>query len=240
MRHPALNLLALDTSTDWCSAALWLAGRVLFRETHAGQRHSELILPMIDGLLAEACLELSALDGVAFGAGPGSFTGIRIACGVAQGLAFGAGLRVAAVGTLDCLAEASGAARVIACLDARIGDVYLAASMREGEVLRSVVAPCVCRPEQAPAVAGAGWVGCGSGFAAYGEALRQRYGASLGEVHPGIVPHAREVAALGARAFARGEGVDPAQAAPLYVRDKVALSVAERAQRRGASAGRGS
>jgi tRNA threonylcarbamoyladenosine biosynthesis protein TsaB len=234
-----LNLLALDTSTDWCSAALWLDGRVLCRDVQAGQRHSELILPMIDGLLAEACVDLSGLDGVAFGAGPGSFTGIRIACGVAQGLAFGAGLPVVAVGTLDCLAEASGAQRVIACLDARIGDVYLAASVRAGEGWRSVVAPCVCRPEQAPAVEGAGWVGCGSGFALYGAVLRRHYGASLAEVRPDIAPHAREVALLGARALERGEGVGPDRAALLYVRDKVALTVAERAQRRDAPAGRG-
>jgi tRNA threonylcarbamoyladenosine biosynthesis protein TsaB len=233
-----LNLLALDTSTDWCSAALWVDGRMLCRDVQAGHRHSELILTMIDGLLAEACVDLSALDGVAFGAGPGSFTGIRIACGVAQGLAFGANLPVVAVGTLDCLAEASGAERVIACVDARIGDVYLAASMRAGDAWHSVVAPCVCRPEQAPAVEGAGWLGCGSGFAAYGEGLRRRYRDNLGEVRPDIVPHAREVATLGARALARGAAVSPDQAAPLYVRDKVALSVAERAQRRDATTGR--
>jgi tRNA threonylcarbamoyladenosine biosynthesis protein TsaB len=233
-----LKLLALDTSTEWCSAALWLDGRVLSRDARAGHSHSELILPMIDRLLAEACVDLSALGGIAFGAGPGSFTGIRIACGVAQGLAFGAGLPVVAVGTLDCLAEASGAERVIACLDARIGDVYLAAILRDGAGWRSVVAPCVCRPEQAPAVEGGGWVGCGSGFAAYGELLRQRYGDSLGAVRPELVPHAREVATLGARWLARGAGVSPDQAAPLYVRDKVALSVAERAQRHEASAGR--
>jgi tRNA threonylcarbamoyladenosine biosynthesis protein TsaB len=233
-----LKLIALDTSTDWCSAALWLDGRILHREVQAGQQHSELILPMIDGLLSETGMRLSALDGVAFGAGPGSFTGIRIACGVAQGLAFGAGLPAVAVGTLDCLAQASGAERVIACLDARIGDVYLAACVREGDDWRTVHAPCVCRPEHAPAVEGEGWVGCGSGFVAYGEVLRRRYGPGLAQALPGIVPHAREVATLAARALARGEGVSPEQAAPLYVRDKVALNVAERMQRQAVSTGR--
>jgi tRNA threonylcarbamoyladenosine biosynthesis protein TsaB len=117
--------------------------------------------------------------------------------------------------------------------------VYLAAHVRAADGWRSVIAPCVCRPEQAPAVEDAGWVGCGSGFAAYGDALRRCYGESLCDVRPELVPHAREVATLAARALARGEGVAPDQAAPLYVRDKVALSVAERAQRHDASPGRG-
>lgn len=229
-----MNLLAIETSTDWCSAALWLDGELAFREERAGQRHSELILSMIDGLLADAGANLADLGGVAFGAGPGSFTGIRIACGVAQGLAFAAGLPVAAVSTLECLAQASGARRVIACLDARIGDVYVAACEREGDDWRALHAPAVCPPQQAPSVPGDGWTGCGSGFQAYGDALRVRYDGQLAQVLPEIVPHAREVAALGARAFARGEGVGAESAAPLYVREKVALSVAERAALRAA------
>jgi tRNA threonylcarbamoyladenosine biosynthesis protein TsaB len=231
-----LNLLAIETSSDWCSAALWLDGSIALREERAGQRHSELILSMIDGLLADAGAKLADLGGVAFGAGPGSFTGIRIACGVAQGLAFGAGLPVAAVSTLECIAQASGAPRVIACLDARIGEVYVVACEREAQSWRALHAPAVCRPEHAPSVPGGGWTGCGSGFLAHGEALRSRYGGQLAQVHPDIVPHAREVALLGARAFARGEGVSAEHAAPLYVRDKVALSVAERAARRAALA----
>jgi len=226
-----LNLLAIETSSDWCSAALWLDGRVEFREERAGQRHSELILSMIDGLLADAGAKLADLGGVAFGAGPGSFTGIRIACGVAQGLAFGGGLPVAAVSTLECLAQASGANRVIPCLDARIGDVYIAACEREAEDWRTLHAPTVCRPQRAPSVPGDGWVGCGSGFLVHGDALRSRYEGQLAQVLPELVPHAREVAVLGVRAFARGKGVSAEHAAPLYVREKVALSVAERAAR---------
>jgi tRNA threonylcarbamoyladenosine biosynthesis protein TsaB len=225
-----LNLLALETSSDRCSAALWLNGRVVHRDERVGQRHSELILSMVDAVLAEAGVSLRGLDGVAFGAGPGSFTGLRIACGVAQGLAFGATLPVVGIGTLECLAEASGAQRVVACLDARIGDVYHAAFVREEDGRWRAVHPAsVCRPETAPRLEGEGWAGVGNGFAAHGEALRARYAGQLLQVLPDLVPHAQEVAALGARALARGEGVSPEQAAPLYVRDKVALSIAERA-----------
>jgi len=226
-----LKLLALDTSSEWCSAALWLGGPARVREENAGQRHSELILPMIDALLQEAGLSVRRLDGIAFGAGPGSFTGLRIACGIAQGLAFAAGLPVAAVGTLECLAEASGQARVISALDARMGEVYIAAFERSGDGWRTLGDPALCRPDQAPVLPGA-WVGCGSGFAAHGDALRRRYDGRLSAVRADLFPHAREVAAIGARMLARGEGVDPALAAPLYIRDKVALSVAERVARK--------
>jgi tRNA threonylcarbamoyladenosine biosynthesis protein TsaB len=226
-----VNLVALDTSSEWCTAALSLDGRTLVREERAGQRHSELILPMIDALLGEAGVSIRQLDGVAFGAGPGSFTGLRIACGVAQGLAFAAGLPVAAVGTLECLAEASDEARVVSALDARMGEVYIAAFERGHGVWRIVSEPVLCRPPQAPALAGQ-WVGCGGGFAAHGEALAQRYAGQLSHVRTELFPHAREVAAIGARALARGEGMDPALAAPLYIRDKVAFTVDERAARK--------
>jgi tRNA threonylcarbamoyladenosine biosynthesis protein TsaB len=225
-----LNVLAIDTSSEWCSAALWLGGRLRARDEHAGQSHSELILPMVDGLLAEAGLSLGQLDGIAFGAGPGSFTGLRIACGVAQGLAFGAGLPVAAVGTLECLAEASGDQRVLGALDARMGEIYIGAYQRAGAEWQTVCAPALCRPGEAPPLQGT-WAGCGSGFAAHAQALTLRYAGQLSSVRSDLIVHARAVAAIGARMLERGEGTDPALAAPLYIRDKVALSVAERAAR---------
>ena len=227
-----MNILALDTSSEWCSAALWLDGRVLVRDDNAGQRHSELILDMIDALLQEAGLRLRGLQGIAFGAGPGSFTGLRIACGVAQGLAFAADLPVAPIGTLECLAQASAADRVVSALDARMGEIYHAAYERIPAGWRTLHEPSLCRPEEAPEVGGTGWVGCGSAFAAHGDTLRQRYGSALSAVRPELYPHARDAAAIAALVLARGEGIDPTQAAPLYLRDKVALSVAERAQRK--------
>jgi tRNA threonylcarbamoyladenosine biosynthesis protein TsaB len=223
-----MDVLALETSTELCSAALWRDGRVFVREAHAGQRHSELLLPMVDALLAEAGLKLAALDGIAFGAGPGSFTGLRIACGVTQGLAFGAGLQVAAVSTLEAMAEDAAAERALCCLDARMGEIYHAAYVREAQGWREASAPALAAPAAAPAVSGDGWCGIGSGFGVHGDVLRARYGAQLAAVLPAALPHARAVAAVGARALARGEGVPADQAVPVYVRDKVALTVSER------------
>src|SRR5271169_6187884 len=136
-----MHILALDASTDVCAAALGNGASWVERMELAGQRHSELLLPMVLALLNEARLELPDLGGIAFGAGPGSFTGLRIACGIAQGLAAGAGLKVAAVSTLEALAEEawqagepagdSPAEHVVACVDARMGEVYHAAYRRE-------------------------------------------------------------------------------------------------------------
>lgn len=224
-----MNLLAVESSTELCSVALWRDGRIDAREADAGQKNSDVLLPMVDALLAANGLRCDGLNGVAFGAGPGAFTGLRVACGVTQGIAFGAGLRVAGVVTLLALAESAQAPRVVCCLDARMGEIYHAAyEKNDGGDWREVCAPGLCKPAMAPLPPGTGWVGCGSGFAAFGTALAARYGAQIAHVLDGVVPHARAVAALGARAFARGEAVAPELAAPLYVRNKVALKVNER------------
>lgn len=231
----SLQILALDTATEWCSAALWCDGAVHAREAHAGQRHSELILPMVDTLLRVANVELSGLDGIAFGSGPGSFTGLRIACGVAQGMAYGAGLKLAPVSTLEALAQASGAPRVIAALDARMGEIYHAAYVREGRGWRCVASPSLCRPLAAPPVDGSDWIGAGSAFAVHGEILAARYAGQLAGTAPELVPLACHILPGAIALIERGEVVAPALAAPLYVRDKVAMTVAERAARNAAS-----
>lgn len=223
-----MNILAIDTSSDWCSAALWLGAATATRTEHAVQRHSELILPMVDALLTDGGSTLQALDAIAFGAGPGSFTGLRIACGVAQGLALGAGLPVVPVGTLEAMAEAVGEPRMLCALDARMDEIYLAAYEKSGEGWRCVVAPSLCSVVDAPLLDGDGWTGCGSAFAVHGQALQARYGDRLRAAQPEVFAHAREIAAIAAREVARGGGIDPAEAAPLYVRDKVAKTVAER------------
>lgn len=224
-----MKILSLDTSTELCSVALWLDGATLVREELAGQRHSELVLPMVRDVLAEAGLGLKALDGIAFGEGPGSFTGLRIGCGVAQGLAFGANLPVAGVCTLLALAESTEAERAIACLDARMGEVYHAVYEKdEGGGWKTLSAPGLSLPQDAPEVAGERWTGCGNGFAAYGEALRSRYAGRLAVVLPEALPHAAVIARLGAARFQQGLGRDAAEAAPLYIRNKVALKTSER------------
>ena len=185
---------------------------------------------MVSELLAAHGVQRRDLNGIAFGAGPGAFTGVRIACGVAQGIAFGGNCTVAGITTLHALAEAAQMERVICCLDARMGEIYHAAYVRDGDGWREVCSPSLCKPEDAPMVEGDGWHGCGSGFAEFGAQLRARYGVSLAGVIADVVPHAREVAVLGARVFAQGGAVAPEFAAPLYVRNKVALLISERSK----------
>ncbi len=223
-----MKILALDTSTEYCSVALWLDGAVSDRCEKVGQRHSEVLLPMVDGLLRSADLRLADLDGIAFGAGPGSFTGVRIACSAAQGLALGADKPVSGICTLQALAEDAGHERVIAVLDARMAEVYYAAYEKRQGAWHAVHEPGLCLPQHAPALTGAGWFGAGSGFLAHGTQLRARYASNLAAVAEQAVPQAAAIARLAAPLFAAGLGVDAAQAAPLYLRDKVALKTCER------------
>jgi tRNA threonylcarbamoyladenosine biosynthesis protein TsaB len=223
-----MNLLAIETATDSLSLAVLAGGRVHETTLAAGQRQAELILGEIERLLARAGVTVRGLDGIAYGAGPGSFTGLRIACGVAQGIAAARRLPVLGVSTLAAIAEASGAARVVACLDARMGEVYHAAFERRGHALHEVIASGLHRPELVPLPPGAGWTGCGAGFAAHGDALVARLGGCLTAVRPDVAPSAPAVLSLAAPRFAAGEGGDPAAAVPVYLRDRVALKTAER------------
>jgi len=222
-----MRILALETSTEYCSVALWQDGNVSGRSELAGQRHSEILMDMLDAVLADAGISLQQLGGLAFGRGPGSFTGVRIACGVVQGLALGVDIPVAGVCTLQALAEASGQDKVIAVLDARMGELYHAAYEKQTGDWVEVSAPRVCKPADAPLVPGTGWHLLGSGLAV-DAALLDRYDGQLTGIDGSVVPQASAVARLGAREILRGAGVDAAQALPLYVRDKVALTTAER------------
>jgi tRNA threonylcarbamoyladenosine biosynthesis protein TsaB len=219
-----MRFAAFETSTEWCSVALWIDGEIMALEERAGNRHGELVLPMLDRLAAAAGIPIAQLEAVAFGAGPGSFTGLRIACGVAQGLAFARGLPVIGISSLEAIAEESGAQRVVACLDARMREVYYSAHERRGGRWREVIAAQCVVPAEAALPPGDGWIGCGSGFAVYGSL-------GLAKVIPDIHPSAVAVARLAAPRFAAGEGVDAALAAPAYVRDKVAFTVVERNSR---------
>lgn len=223
----AMKILAFDTASEYCSVALWLDGAIAERGEWAGHRHSERLLPMARDLLVAADLALDDLDGIAFGAGPGSFTGLRIACGVAQGLALGAGLPVLGVSTLEALAADKNVFPVVATLDARMGEIY-AAAYENDDFTRPLWGPGLYKPDAAPALAGAGWTVTGTGYPAYAEALAARWSAHWAETPQLAYPQARAVAALAAPRFARGEGVPPEQAEPVYVRDKVALKICER------------
>ena len=222
-----MKFASFETSTDWCSVALWLDGEIAALEERAGNRHAERVLPMLEQLAADAGLPVAALDAVAFGAGPGSFTGLRIACGVAQGLALARGLPVTGVPTLEALAEEAGCARVVACLDARMREVYYSALEKQGGRWREVIpAQCVA-PAAAPQPPGEGWTACGNGFFAYRDLFKGRFLSMRPEIHPSAVAIAR----LAAPRLAAGEGVDAALATPIYVRDKVAFTAEERKAR---------
>ncbi len=222
-----MRFAAIETSGDWCSVALWRDGEIAALERRAPNRHSELALPLLEKLLGEAGLTASQLDGVAFGAGPGSFTGLRIACGLAQGLAFARDLPVIAVSSFEAIAQESGETRVAACIDARMREVYYSALEKQAGAHLSpwrevVPAQCVAPREAAPPP-GEGWAGCGNGFQAYPEFLSGKILRKKPEVHP----TAFAVAQLAAPRFAAGEGIDAALAAPVYLRDKVAFTTQE-------------
>jgi len=218
-----MKLLALDTATEVCTAALWLDGEVLERFEPGGQ-HSERILPMVDALLAQAGLALTQLDALAFGRGPGSFTGLRIGAGVVQGLAFGAGLPVVPVSSLAALAQGQDAVKVLAAFDARMQQVYWGAYVRNAQGLMELQgAEGVFSPLLIPIPEGAGWHGAGPGWDAYHADLRQRMGSSLAGWQPLCFPRARHVAELGAAALQAGHAVAPEEALPVYIRNDVAI-----------------
>ena len=227
-----MRILAFETATRRLSVALWQDGTLLERAEDLPNSGCEYLLPWTHQLLAEAQITLGQLDGIAFGAGPGGFTGLRLACGVTQGLAYGLDLPVVPVSTLAALALASGEARVWACLDARMNEVYCAAYEVDGANITELMAPVCAPPAVAPAPTFSGGVGVGDGFAAYREALCARK-PDLDTVRAEVFPSAAAVARLAVPVFARRGGVAAADAQPIYVRDKVALTTAERLARGG-------
>ena len=223
-------ILAIETSSELASCALLDGDTLLARESSGARTHSQSILPMVQELLAEAGLTLKQCDAIAFGAGPGSFTGVRTACGIAQGLAFGASLPVVPLVTLEAMALAchlqTGATEILAVLDARMGEVYWAQYRYNGG-LQVVAEPALGAPgEVAPIAVDAPLAACGNGFSAYPEAFAGRPYAA--DALAAIMPHAAEIARLGAVALAAGGAVPSAQAQPIYLRNKVAYTSAER------------
>lgn len=220
-----MRILALDTSTEACSVALLLDGELRMRFQLTERSHAELVLPMVAGLLDEAGIALADLDGLAFGRGPGAFTGLRIACGVVQGLALGAALPVVPVSSLAAVAAQVPAATgetVLVCNDARMGEVYWCLYRREadGNVTplgdEAVSPPDGVLARMPPAAHAAG--NALPRYPALAERLRK---AGL-QLHDGLYPRADAIARLGAVELAAGRGVPAEQALPVYVRDNVA------------------
>ncbi|HKU89158.1 MAG TPA: tRNA (adenosine(37)-N6)-threonylcarbamoyltransferase complex dimerization subunit type 1 TsaB [Steroidobacteraceae bacterium] len=221
-----MKILALDTATEACSVALDLDGRVLERYEEFERGHAERLLPMIDELLAEGGIALGALDAIAFGRGPGGFTGVRLAASVVQGLAFGAGIGVVPVSNLAAVAQRAAdacplARRVLAINDARMREVYWAEFEVQGPLIargaEQVSAPAaVVLPAD-----GAPWVAAGRGLAAWPE-LAERCRAGDATVLETLLPRAREILALATPVVAAGQALPAEQALPVYVRDRVA------------------
>ncbi len=228
-----MKILAIETATEACSAALLVDGEVTERYLVQPRGHSELILSMVEELLAGAELPLSALDAVAFGRGPGSFTGVRIATGVIQGIAFAADLPVAPVSTLAALAQRcyreSGEERLLPAYDARMQEVYWGAYIVSETGLVKVVVPDeVSDPAKVSPPQGDGWCGVGSGWGSYGQQLRSCLNGSLKQVQPEMLCSAHDVALLGEACVAANELVAAEMALPVYLRDKVAAKPGKR------------
>ena len=218
-------ILAIETSSELASCALLRGETVISRVSSGVRTHSQSVLPMIQELLAEAGIALKECDAIAFGSGPGSFTGVRTACGIAQGLAFGSDLPVVPVVTLDAMALAChqrhGAADVLAVLDARMGEVYWAQYRFDADAAApaAVLPPALSAPDGV--LAQGAPVACGNGLSAYAEAFPAGG-------HAEVMPHAEQVARLARIAFAAGKTVTAAEAQPLYLRNKIAYTQAER------------
>jgi tRNA threonylcarbamoyladenosine biosynthesis protein TsaB len=223
-----VRLLALDTATECCSAALRVGDALLAREVELAREHAKRILPMIDELLAEAGVTLRGLDAIAFGRGPGSFTGVRLAASLTQGLAFGAGLGVVPVSDLRAVAqrafdEDAGVTHALVCNDARMQEVYWACFERDGDGLAAARGPEGVAPPARVRLP-SGWsaaCGLGRGFAAY-PVLRSLTGVSVRAPWDELLPRAAEVARLAVPELAAGRLLGPEAAVPVYLRDDVA------------------
>lgn len=225
-----MKLLALDTSTEACSVALQIGAEMLSLDEVCPQQHSKRVLPMVQQLLSQAGIALKDLDGIVFGRGPGSFTGVRIGVGVAQGLAFGAGLPLYGVSTLAAMAQAAKrlyhADKVVAAIDARMAEVYLGCYQLDATGLMQPAGEEIARKPaelvaaDVPAGFGAAKVfGVGTGFQTYPDALT-----AWQQVHicPQILyPSAQDMLVLSQVALTKGLFVAPELAEPTYVRDEV-------------------
>ncbi len=236
-----VKLLAIDTSSEWCSAALYCAGHITQQLEYRPKQHGERLLAMMDQLLTDAHLQLSDLHAIAYGRGPGSFTGVRLAAAVAQGSAFAAGLPLIGISTLAALAHAVFRQHqqqwILAALDARIGEIYWAGfeitaiGMVTALTAEQVTLPNSVVLPNSPALSNNQWYGAGSGWAVYGNELHASTELTAAQVNGEIICTAHDIALLASAAWQRGEINLPEYGAPQYIRNQVALKTSERAQR---------
>jgi tRNA threonylcarbamoyladenosine biosynthesis protein TsaB len=228
-----IRLLAIETATEACSVALWLDGEVRERFEIAPRRHTDLVLPWADELLAESGVARTQLDAIVVGRGPGAFTGVRLAVALAQGMALALDRPVVPVSTLAALAFPARASAhdILAAIDARMGEVYLGWFRGDPRTGLQAIGPEWMAAPGAVDLDTPALVGMGTGFAASEGALAESLAARLVSCDPVALPHAGDLAQLGAIAFARGEAVAPDRVEPAYLRDKVALTLAEQGRK---------
>lgn len=232
-----MRLLAIDTATEACSVAVQTPQGVFERWVEAPREHGDRVLGMVDAVFEEAGIATTDLDAIAFGRGPGAFTGVRIATALVQGMAAALDRPVVPVSTLAAIAQGvhrrTGHRQVLAALDARMGEVYWGAwALDEGGVMRAADEECVAVPAAVPQPAGSGWVGAGTGWSRYEDILTERIGDALAACLGHALPAARDLLPTAAAAFGAGEAVPAEQALPVYLRDRVA----ERPRRAGPGA----
>ncbi len=227
-----MNILAIETSSEYASVALLSGDETQCFSLEGHANHSERLLPAVSRLLAEAQLTLTALDAVAFGAGPGAFTGLRLACGVAQGLAMGAGLGVVPVCSLAALSMRASASLVLVAADARMGEVYCAAYHLQNGFPETIQEPLCMPPSQLRLIAPGDWFAIGSALRVYDIDLACDSQTRLVGIDAEAYPRAEEIARIAAHEVLCGHVIAPEQAAPLYIRNKVALTKEEQAARK--------
>lgn len=224
-------LLAIDTSTEACSAALLIDGEVSQRYRLAPRQHADLILGMCDELLTEKGIKLDELDAIAFDRGPGAFTGVRIATGVVQGIAFAHELPVVPVSSLAAMAfeawQSQAATHVMSAIDARMDEIYWACYECSESGVKEIISERVCLPEQLVLPVEGSWFGVGSGWDTYQQALSDIAGSLVSNVDGSIFPQAKAIAVLAEMAYQRGEALPASQALPVYLRDNVAKKKAQ-------------
>jgi tRNA threonylcarbamoyladenosine biosynthesis protein TsaB len=219
-----LKILAIDTATEACSAALYIDGKILEKYEIAPRRHAELILPMVDALLAEAELKLNGLDCLAFGRGPGAFTGVRIATGVIQGLAFASDLPVIPVSTLAAMAQGAVSASntILSVIDARMGEIYWGLfSVGEDGIVSPLNDEQISKPEALDIKLETDCFGAGSGWASYEEILTTKLGTRLKGFDANRFPRASDILILATKELVTGKKVQASEVLPVYLRNKV-------------------
>jgi tRNA threonylcarbamoyladenosine biosynthesis protein TsaB len=222
-----MKILSLDTSTEFMSLGLKIDEDFYSINIKAGQTHSEIVLPEINKFLSEHHLTTKHLDAIAFGRGPGSFTGIRIACGIAYGLGYGTSIPVIGVNNLLALAESSGKNKVISVIDARMGEIYFSAYIKEGETFSKPMFEGVYKPDQLPQIKESDWTLIGNAIETYKQEMKHHFGQQIEDLIDGPFEMVESISKL-ATPFIKNKIFELIHAEPVYLRNKVAFTVRER------------